>query len=140
MSKKSVQPQDKYVLRLPDGMRDRLKAAADSRLRSMNAEIIARLEGSFRGWPKITLNEDLFARVKGASLDKRKAMEKEIEEFTIRVVERELPASHELFKGLTDAFYTMLQQVPEDEREAFRESFKDLSYGMAKAANRKPQE
>ncbi len=106
----------------------------------MNAEIIARLEGSFRGWPKITLNEDLFARVKGASLDKRKAMEKEIEEFTIRVVERELPASHELFKGLTDAFYTMLQQVPEDEREAFRESFKDLSYGMAKAANRKPQE
>ncbi|MCQ0990351.1 Arc family DNA-binding protein [Jiella marina] len=47
MSKKPAQPQDKYVLRLPDGMRDRIKAAADVNNRSMNAEIIARLEGSF---------------------------------------------------------------------------------------------
>lgn len=39
--------QDKFVLRLPDGMRDRLKAAAEANKRSMNAEIITRLEGSF---------------------------------------------------------------------------------------------
>jgi plasmid stability protein len=38
------QPQDKYVLRLPDGMRDRLKDAAARNGRSMNAEILARLE------------------------------------------------------------------------------------------------
>lgn len=35
------------MLRLPDGMRDRLKAAAADNNRSMNAEIIARLEASF---------------------------------------------------------------------------------------------
>lgn len=39
---------DKFMLRLPDGMRERIKAAADENRRSMNAEIIARLEISFR--------------------------------------------------------------------------------------------
>ena len=38
---------DKFMLRMPDGMRDRLKAAAKENGRSMNAEIIARLERSF---------------------------------------------------------------------------------------------
>lgn len=39
--------QDQFVLRFPDGMRDRLKGEADANNRSMNAEIIARLEESF---------------------------------------------------------------------------------------------
>ncbi len=38
---------DKVIVRLPDGMRDRLKAAAEANKRSMNAEIIARLDRSF---------------------------------------------------------------------------------------------
>jgi plasmid stability protein len=38
--------QDQFVLRFPDGMRDRIKAVADRNGRSMNAEIIARLEQS----------------------------------------------------------------------------------------------
>ncbi|RVT80197.1 Arc family DNA-binding protein [Agrobacterium sp. CNPSo 2736] len=44
--KKSIQPQDKYVLRLPDGMRERIKYEADRYGRSMNAEIIHRLEST----------------------------------------------------------------------------------------------
>lgn len=45
MTKKpTLQPQDKYVIRLPDGMRERLKADAEASNRSMNAEIVARLE------------------------------------------------------------------------------------------------
>ena len=35
---------DQFPLRLPDGMRDRLKAEADKTGRSMNAEIVSRLE------------------------------------------------------------------------------------------------
>lgn len=46
MTKLPIQPQDKYVLRLPDGMRDEIKAAADANGRSMNAEIINRLSES----------------------------------------------------------------------------------------------
>lgn len=37
---------DQFVLRLPQGMRDRIKILADSNGRSMNAEIVARLEKS----------------------------------------------------------------------------------------------
>lgn len=36
--------QDKFMLRMPDGMRDRLKDEAAANNRSLNAEIIARLE------------------------------------------------------------------------------------------------
>lgn len=35
---------DQYMLRLPDGMRDQIKAAAAANGRSMNAEIIHRLQ------------------------------------------------------------------------------------------------
>lgn len=43
---------DKFMLRLPDGMRDSLKAEAETNKRSMNAEIVARLEES------LSRNED----------------------------------------------------------------------------------
>lgn len=39
--------QDKFMLRLPDGMRELIKDAAESAGRSMNAEIVQRLEASF---------------------------------------------------------------------------------------------
>lgn len=39
---------DKVLVRMPDGMRDRMKAAAKVNNRTMNAEIVARLEGSFQ--------------------------------------------------------------------------------------------
>lgn len=38
---------DQYIVRFPDGMRDRIKEAAEVSGRSMNAEIVARLESSF---------------------------------------------------------------------------------------------
>lgn len=46
MAKKVQQLQDKYVVRLPDGMRDRLKTAAAANGRTLNAEIIGRLDAS----------------------------------------------------------------------------------------------
>lgn len=41
---------DKFIVRLPDGMRDRIAAAARENNRTMNAEVVARLEASFAGW------------------------------------------------------------------------------------------
>lgn len=43
---------DKVIVRLPDGMRDRIKAAAEANNRSMNAEIISRLDRSFTVEPE----------------------------------------------------------------------------------------
>ena len=37
---------DQFPLRLPDGMRDRIKESAEAAGRSMNAEIVLRLERS----------------------------------------------------------------------------------------------
>lgn len=37
---------DKFVVRLPDGLRERINEAAGNNHRSMNSEIIARIDGS----------------------------------------------------------------------------------------------
>lgn len=47
MVKRAAQTQDKFIIRLPDGMRDQIKAAADAGGRTMTAEIIARLQMTF---------------------------------------------------------------------------------------------
>ena len=39
-----TQTQDKFIARLPDGLRERLKTAANRNKRSMNAELIHALE------------------------------------------------------------------------------------------------
>ncbi|MCA2007075.1 Arc family DNA-binding protein [Tritonibacter mobilis] len=46
MSEKA-QNQDKFIIRLPDGLRDRIRAAADKNHRSMNAEVVALLEENY---------------------------------------------------------------------------------------------
>lgn len=38
---------DQFMIRFPSGMRDQIKSAADINGRSMNAEIVLRLERSF---------------------------------------------------------------------------------------------
>lgn len=51
MTEKNLYPSDqadKVLVRMPDGMRDRLKDAAKANNRTMNAEIVARLEQSFK--------------------------------------------------------------------------------------------
>lgn len=50
MTEKNPYPSDqadKVLVRMPDGMRDRLKEAAKANNRTMNAEIVARLESTF---------------------------------------------------------------------------------------------
>lgn len=50
MSDKSAFPSDtadKVLVRMPEGMRDQLKDAAKTNNRTMNAEIVARLQESF---------------------------------------------------------------------------------------------
>ncbi len=37
---------DKFVVRLPDGLRERINEAAEKNHRSMNGEIVARIDGS----------------------------------------------------------------------------------------------
>lgn len=41
--------QDRFIVRLPNGMREKIAEIAKANGRSMNAEIVARLEQSFKG-------------------------------------------------------------------------------------------
>ncbi|MDO5643708.1 MAG: Arc family DNA-binding protein [Paracoccus sp. (in: a-proteobacteria)] len=47
MSTKAGRGSDQFMIRLPDGMRDRIKAAADLNNRSMNGEIVHTLEEKY---------------------------------------------------------------------------------------------
>jgi hypothetical protein len=47
MSEQSAQNQDKFIVRLPDGLRDRIRLAAETNHRSMNAEVVALLEENY---------------------------------------------------------------------------------------------
>jgi hypothetical protein len=51
MSEREPQTADKYIVRFPEGLRQRLKEVAQENGRSLNAEIILRLQQSFEGGP-----------------------------------------------------------------------------------------
>jgi hypothetical protein len=57
-TQRKPQLEDKYVLRLPEGMRERIAELARANSRSMNAEIIARLQSSLAARPPLT-DEDV---------------------------------------------------------------------------------
>lgn len=50
---------DKFVVRLPEGMRDRIAEVARAQHRSMNSEIVARLESSLEQDGVLLHNDDL---------------------------------------------------------------------------------
>lgn len=47
MTERIPQDQDKFIVRMPDGMRERIRLAAERNNRSMNAEIVNALERAF---------------------------------------------------------------------------------------------
>jgi len=56
---------DKFMLRLPDGMRERIKRVADQNKRSMNSEIVEALDRAFPEEPSIDeVAEDIKASIK----------------------------------------------------------------------------
>lgn len=54
MATQTGRESDKFMLRLPDGMRERIRIEAELNGRSMNAEIVATLEKAYPSPPKLT--------------------------------------------------------------------------------------
>ncbi|WP_427024734.1 Arc family DNA-binding protein [Aureimonas ureilytica] len=83
--------QDQFLVRLPDGMRDELKAAADAAGRSTNAEIVARLDASLRphesGVRPVWLPEHLWDRIESEA----NLTEQDPNLLILEVVERAFP-------------------------------------------------
>lgn len=55
------QMEDKFILRLPDGMRDKIRAAAKASGRSMNAEIVQHLRRIYDDDLRIAMVEEVRA-------------------------------------------------------------------------------
>ncbi|MBO9122784.1 MULTISPECIES: Arc family DNA-binding protein [unclassified Rhizobium] len=82
---KTERGSEQAMIRLPEGMRDKLKAAAEVTGRSMNAEIVDRLEQSFRS--PLVLPEDLIDRITVYAKRHNRTVTDEV----LRLLEREYP-------------------------------------------------
>ena len=76
-----ARPDDKFMLRLPDGMRDRIAEIAKANGRSMNAEIVRRLEWSFEA----PLDKKADGEIRPISAAEMRRIADMIEELTARM-------------------------------------------------------
>lgn len=87
---KAVQSQDRFIIRLPDGMRDRIAELAKASGRSMNAEIVARLEQTMEADDTLTRLverfDELESQLESLSLDTDKRIDR-VEERVWRLLE-----------------------------------------------------
>jgi plasmid stability protein len=135
-----VQNADKYIVRLPDGMRDRIAEAAKANNRSMNAEIVARLEESFSPTGSSGAIGALALRLAETDLELRtNALESKVRlfdahyasEVAIELIEfnkslgQVLPHDDETVKHVRtiyrDAVEALNKQTPEDFSETIKE-------------------
>jgi|SRR5208283_2705190 len=93
-SEPPVHSLEKFVLRLPDGMREKIGVAARANKRTMNAEIIQRLEASFSstGEPLLVINKNTAeADIIFELRDSMQSLEAKIAGLEVKVAE--LPAN-----------------------------------------------
>lgn len=94
MGRKPSEAQDKFIIRLPDGMRDQLKIASEANNRTMNAEVVARLKATFEA-DQLAKHPEIET---GAKMD---ALEKELE--IVRGNLRILESRQSLFEATVKA-------------------------------------
>lgn len=101
---------DQYMLRLPDGMRDRIKAAAETNNRSMNAEIVATLEEKYPEPQKPSfldmMLEILDRRYEGAP-DEVFERAQQTKRYLLSLTQ---DRAEELARGMAEQFFTTLRE------------------------------
>ncbi|AVX04244.1 hypothetical protein MXMO3_01718 [Maritalea myrionectae] len=83
MKKNPVAEWDKFMLRMPPGMRDKLKKVANENSNSLNSEIIARLEQSFNLHPTEKSFDAAFTRMEKATIEMEERS-KELEKYILK--------------------------------------------------------
>ncbi|MGO4480418.1 MULTISPECIES: Arc family DNA-binding protein [Rhizobium] len=116
----------RITLRMPEGLRDRLRRGSLDSGRSMNNEIVDRLEQSFRSWPRVSIESALYERVRRAPAFQRAEIEQDISKAAAQVIERALPTSGALSRDLMTLFYQLLKKAPAEKQDAISAQFKEV--------------
>lgn len=115
------------MLRLPDGMREALKEIAAANERSLNAEIVERLNGSLQ-WPLITISPAMHEMV----MDMPVGIITELERRLNELVETEVSnavLNHQLSqKNLLSRFDEFINYAPVEEQPRLRDEIRELLF------------
>lgn len=76
---------DKFMLRLPDGMRDQIKAAAERNKRSMNAEIVIALDDWLHQLERLAAEAPFQREMSELAEQDRKQASRNLPEVSVRV-------------------------------------------------------
>lgn len=120
---------DGYMLRMPDGMRDRIRASAEENNRSMNAEIVGRLEHSFGGWPWVVMPADLVERALAGTPEERAAYETNLSVFAAQLAEKHFPKTGERQAAIEDVWSEIIadmDNILEPEKKRLTEDMKTV--------------
>lgn len=85
MSEKTGRDSEKFMLRLPDGMRDRIKSEAERNNRSMNAEIVAGLEHWLSRKTELEIEADKLKTIANEIMTEREHMEHRLADIFDRI-------------------------------------------------------
>jgi hypothetical protein len=125
-----VRDQDKFMLRLPDGMRERIAREASANNRSMNAEIVARLELSF----EVTETEESLTERQNRIVDRQEALLKLLLQ-TVTEMEKDRQEIQNLTEQLTKM--TGLVNLEHERVDVLRTAMKAVSASTRRIAESK---
>jgi hypothetical protein len=117
---------DGFMLRFPDGMRDRLKKEADGNNRSMNAEIIERLEESLTRWPVVQLPDEVRAAAWELPVDEMLSAERDIDEYATKRVTSALREQEVMRENFLYQVEEIIGYAPAEDQPRLREEMRRL--------------
>lgn len=130
---------DQFVVRFPPGMRELVREAAEGSGRSMNAEILARLDQTFSAWPVVTVHPAIVERAQRYPDDVRRGFEVALTAQAERMAEQYFPSELASLAELVRAFDAFSITVPDDKRAKIREALQALTNAAIMALPREKQ-
>ncbi|MGA6101737.1 Arc family DNA-binding protein [Psychrobacter pocilloporae] len=109
----TIQSDPQYKLRLPERLRDKIKESASTHNRSMNADIVARLEDSFAGVTNVNEFNEKLQEMAGELI----ALSTENREMRRLYIEALNSNFDKIPEGLKSKYGILLSELIEDEKK-----------------------